>query len=261
MSAGFLDIYQEPLFYWFVIGTGVVSLVSFLLFAFPLTWVAWRDPPSLRAHRVQSRPMNIPKWFWPAFGRTVLNNIIATGVFTLSWPLMRQSGVHLGPWPAWYVMVAQVIFFFLLDDFLFYWAHRALHTRWLFRYVHSVHHRLRTPSAIAAHYFHWSEYLLISGIAMLGPLLIGAHVVTIWIWVAIRQLEAAMGHSGYEWRFDPLRLVPFYEGVAYHDYHHGSFVGNYAGVLGYLDRLFGTRAPGYDEYRRTRRNSGQLVVR
>jgi 4-alpha-methyl-delta7-sterol-4alpha-methyl oxidase len=178
----------------------------------------------------------------------------------LSWPLLRLSGVHLGPLPEWYVIVAQVMFFFVLDDFLFYWAHRALHTPWLFRHVHSVHHRLRTPCAIAGHYFHWSEYLLISSIAITGPLLIGAHVVTIWIWVALRQLEAAIGHSGYEWPFDPLRLVPFYEGVAYHDFHHGSFVGNYAGVLGYLDRVCGTRSPGYDDYLRSHRKGAAPTV-
>ncbi|KAF8768998.1 hypothetical protein HU200_007039 [Digitaria exilis] len=35
-----------------------------------------------------------------------------------------------------------VLFYFVLEDFIFYWGHRALHTKWLYKHVHSVHHEL-----------------------------------------------------------------------------------------------------------------------
>ena len=38
------------------------------------------------------------------------------------------------------VVVSQVLFYFVLEDFIFYWGHRALHTKWLYKHVHSVHH-------------------------------------------------------------------------------------------------------------------------
>jgi 4-alpha-methyl-delta7-sterol-4alpha-methyl oxidase len=123
-----------------------------------------------------------------------------------------------------------------------------LHTPWLFRHVHSVHHRIRTPFALAGLYFHWAEYAAIGTLVLVGPLIVGAHVFTIWVWVVLRQLEAAEGHGGYDFPLSPLKLLPGYDGNGYHDYHHGSFVGNFAGAFGYLDRWFGTRSPGYVEY-------------
>lgn len=42
------------------------------------------------------------------------------------------------------VILAQLVFFVLLDDFLYYWMHRYMHeNKWLLRNVHSVHHRIR----------------------------------------------------------------------------------------------------------------------
>jgi len=38
------------------------------------------------------------------------------------------------------VVVSQVLFYFVLEDFIFYWGHRALHMKWLYKHVHSVHH-------------------------------------------------------------------------------------------------------------------------
>ena len=38
------------------------------------------------------------------------------------------------------VVLAQIIFYFILEDFIFYWGHRVLHTKWLYKHVHSVHH-------------------------------------------------------------------------------------------------------------------------
>lgn len=38
------------------------------------------------------------------------------------------------------VVLSQIIFYFILEDFVFYWGHRILHTKWLYKHVHSVHH-------------------------------------------------------------------------------------------------------------------------
>ena len=38
------------------------------------------------------------------------------------------------------VILTQITFYFILEDFIFYWGHRILHTKWLYKHVHSVHH-------------------------------------------------------------------------------------------------------------------------
>lgn len=243
------EIYSEPLFWLFPIASTVIGIVAFLAFALPMTWIAWKNPAWAAPYRIQQdRPMNVGKWFLPSLRCMLINNLILLPGLILSWPLLRLSGIHAGELPAWYVMVGQLLFFILLDDFLYYWMHRAMHRPWLFRHVHAVHHRARTPYAIAGNYLHWAEYVATISLVLIGPMLVGAHVVTLWIWVIIRQLEAADGHFGYDLPWNPLRLLPLYDGSGYHDFHHGSFRGNYAGALGYLDRVFGTRSEGYVAY-------------
>jgi sterol desaturase/sphingolipid hydroxylase (fatty acid hydroxylase superfamily) len=55
--------------------------------------------------------------------------------------------------------------------------------------------------------------------------------------------------AGFEFPWNPTRLIPFYEGPAYHDYHHQATFGNYAAITPIYDRLFGTVAKGYEAHR------------
>lgn len=49
--------------------------------------------------------------------------------------------------------------------------------------------------------------------------------------------------------WNPVHLLPVYEGPVYHDFHHAKFKGNYAGFLPYLDKYLGkTHIPAYLRY-------------
>jgi 4-alpha-methyl-delta7-sterol-4alpha-methyl oxidase len=166
----------------------------------------------------------------------------------LTWPLLYKTRIHAGELPPWYIIISHFLIFVYFDDLIFYWLHRALHTSWLYKKIHSIHHRFNVPWAVAAHYMHPIEFIITSLNVLLGPILLGTHVVILWIWVIFRQWEAAEGHCGYDVPWNPSRLFPFYEGSAYHDFHHAKFKGNYSGFTGYLDRLFGTRSTDYKEH-------------
>ncbi len=253
MNSALLDTvigwYRDPMFLLFPIATLGISIIAFLTFALPYTALAWIDPPSLRRYKVQDKPFDIERWWWPTLRLMVTNNLLMLGVLFLSWPLLRLMPIHLGPMPAWYVVIAQLLFFIFLDDFLYYWAHRALHKGWLLKHVHSVHHRIRQTTAINGNYFHFLEFLTITSLALVGPCLIGAHLYVVWIWIVIRQFEAADGHCGYALPWNPGHVFPLYEGGGYHDFHHSQYQGNYAGFLPYLDRYWGTYARGYLAWR------------
>lgn len=236
--------YREPLFWLFPVATGLVSMAAFLVFAAPLTWLAVRNPAWARRHRIQSRH-DKHVGTGAALRRWLLNNLLALLTAAALWPLFRLSGVHAGPLPAWWVVAAQLLFFIYLDDFLYYWFHRAMHRPWLLRHIHGVHHRIYAPRAIAGHYMHPVEYGLTGLIVLIGPMLVGAHLLTVWLWVAFRQWEAAEGHCGYDLPWSPTRWLPFSDGAAHHDYHHARINGNFAGFLRWTDALFGTLAPGY----------------
>ena len=154
------------------------------------------------------------------------------------------------------MVLAQLAFFVLLDDFLYYGMHRLMHRqRWLLKHVHSQHHRIRHCSAINGNYMHPLEYAATGALALLGPLLLGVSLPVLWAWLVLRQFEAADGHSGYVFPWNPGHLIPLYEGAGYHDFHHLKYQGNYAGFLPYLDRFFGSYAKGYQQWRAQRRGS------
>ncbi|MCL6416945.1 sterol desaturase family protein [Aestuariirhabdus sp. Z084] len=230
--------------------TLAISMAAFLTVAIPWTIVAWLDPQSMRKYKIQQKPFEFDRFFWPSVGRIIQNNIILAALLVLFWPLIKLSGVHDGALPAWYIIIIQLLFFVFLDDFLYYWMHRYMHeNKWLLRHVHSVHHRIRNTCGINGNYMHWLEFSLTAFLTLVGPMLIGAHIYVIWIWVIIRQFEGADGHIGYDVPWNPAHLFPVYQGPVYHDFHHAKFKGNYAGFLPYLDKYLGqTHIAAYLRY-------------
>ncbi|PIK46052.1 C-4 methylsterol oxidase-like [Apostichopus japonicus] len=75
---------------------------------------------------------------------------------------------------------------------------------------------------------------------MWGILFFANHLVLIWAWAVARMLESYDVHSGYEFPFNPLHLIPFYAGTRFHDFHHKNFHGNYSSTFTWWDKLFGT---------------------
>eukprot|EP00244_Chara_vulgaris_P014534 TRINITY_DN9160_c0_g1_i7.p1 TRINITY_DN9160_c0_g1~~TRINITY_DN9160_c0_g1_i7.p1 ORF type:complete len:238 (-),score=31.66 TRINITY_DN9160_c0_g1_i7:1171-1815(-) len=59
----------------------------------------------------------------------------------LSYPTWTRMGMKTTlPLPPWKTVALQIAFFFVIEDFIFYWGHRALHTKFLYQHVHRVHH-------------------------------------------------------------------------------------------------------------------------
>src|SRR5258706_5605413 len=118
------------MFWLFPVGTMLVSMFAFMLFAAPLTWLAARDPAWLRRYKIQSRRPRAQELVGPSLRTWVVNNLWTLAGAIIAWPLLRRSGVHAGPLPAPWVIVLQVLLFIYLDDFLYYWMHRTLHVPW-----------------------------------------------------------------------------------------------------------------------------------
>ena len=249
--------YQEPLFFWFPVMANLVTMGAFLLFALPLTWIAMTDPAWARRYRIQSR-QDRPGVVWPSIRAFLINNLWLFASVVVAWPLLRLSGVDTGPLPPWYVILGSLLLFIYLDDFLFYWFHRLMHRPWWFKRVHAWHHRIYTPWAVTGNYMHPFEYVATASIALIGPLLLGSHVVVLYLWAAFRQWEASEGHCGYAFPWSPTRLLPLSDSALHHDFHHSKVKGNFAGFLPWTDQVFGTIVNGYAEsVRRFRQRASQ----
>lgn len=143
--------------------------------------------------------------------------------------------------------------FLLIEDFSFYWLHRALHTPLLYKHIHKLHHRYKQPNCWAVEYTHFLEYSLVSAPGIfLGPMLLRSHVSTLWVWLVIRTLEGVDGHCGYDFWFSPFRYFPFRPGAQVHDYHHSHNVGNYGSLFTFWDTICGTNMSFQDYKMRER---------
>ncbi|CAF1864095.1 unnamed protein product [Brassica oleracea] len=147
------------------------------------------------------------------------------------------------PLPSWKVVSAQILFFFIIEDFVFYWGHRILHTKWLYKNVHSVHHEYATPFGLTSEYAHPAEILFLGFATFIGPALTGPHLITLWLWLVLRVIETVEAHCGYHFPWSPSNFLPLYGGADFHDYHHRLLYtksGNYSSTFVYMDWIFGT---------------------
>ncbi|SPO02384.1 related to C-4 methyl sterol oxidase [Cephalotrichum gorgonifer] len=118
-----------------------------------------------------------------------------------------------------------------IREVLFYYSHRLFHVPALYRAVHKVHHRFTAPVALASQYAHPVEHIIANMLPLaVPPALVGAHVVTGWVFLAFMLAETATVHSGFD----------FFGGLAaMHDEHHRRFNINFGG-FGVLDWVHGT---------------------
>jgi sterol desaturase/sphingolipid hydroxylase (fatty acid hydroxylase superfamily) len=147
--------------------------------------------------------------------------------------------------PSSWEIIVQIIFFMLVEDFCFYWAHRLLHHPKIYNYIHKKHHEYNTSISVASEYAHPFEFLFSNILpTSVGPMLLGykMHFFTQLCWYVLRVNETIDGHSGYEFSWSPFRLLPFSGGANYHDYHHSHNQGNFGSFFSLWDTLCGTNS-------------------
>lgn len=153
--------------------------------------------------------------------------------------------------PSMLVIMFQVLCCVVSDDFFFYISHRILHHKKLYGKIHKIHHEYKYTIAITSEYAHWIEYLVGNLLSSsIFPMIMNKnmHFVTYIMWITTITIEAADGHSGYDFSFSPHRIIPFNIGAEYHYFHHLTFTGNYASEFSYLDILLNTLNKSYLKY-------------
>jgi Delta7-sterol 5-desaturase len=150
-------------------------------------------------------------------------------------------------YPQWWLPVS-LLLSLILHDTYFYWMHRFLHYKKIFRLAHLVHHKSTNPSPWASNSFHFFEAVMVGGIIILLAFLLPLHPITIALFVLISFIANVYGHLGYEIMPRSFRhsfLFQIINTSVYHNLHHSKFKGNYSLYFRVWDRLLKTEHPDY----------------
>ena len=151
-------------------------------------------------------------------------------------------------------VIWQMALIVIVHDAYFYWIHRAMHSRALFRATHLHHHKSRTPTPWAAYSFSsWEAFfeaafvplfLLIT--SQLGLAYAGLAML-IFIWnMIIRNVMAHAGHEIFPAGWVDSKWTSWIATTTHHDLHHSSGH-NYGFYFTWWDKWMGTEHPRYAE--------------
>lgn len=155
----------------------------------------------------------------------VFKNVVIYSVPVFGY--IEYSYFNYSEYITWLGIIFEFIISITASQFLFYIAHRTMHTKYLKKY-HNVHHEIIIPIGISALYAHPID-AFVGNILPMGitPILFGFHPITIHLLITyILFLTIVLGHSNIKGLTNT------------HDLHHKYKQYNYGSSK--VDKLFGT---------------------
>jgi len=238
---GYQYMFQTYPSFW-LITLGTFFLHLFFYFGIYGVYFIAEHIPSLQKYKIQKDKRSTTEMKWKCFWTVLWGDV---------WPqlpmmlFVEPVFIYMGsrfdvPFPDWKHTAMLVLMFFVVEDTYFYWVHRLLHWGPFYTLIHKVHHAHTAPFGMAAEYAHPVETLILGFGSVLGPFVVGPHMVEMWVWLFFRLWQEVDAHCGYDFPWSLYNFIPFYGGSEFHDFHHMNFVGNYGSTLRIWDRICGT---------------------
>jgi len=195
----------------------------------------------------QASKKDFVREIWHSMQSTLVFTLVA--VWLLFTPLRQYTLIYdnISDFPVWYIGFS-LAFSLIIHDTYFYWMHRLLHHKKLFKLAHLVHHQSTNPSPWTSYSFHLLEAVAEGLVLLPIVFLLPMHPLTILLFTVAGFIINVYGHLGYEivpkwfrytWLFEVLNTS------VHHNLHHSKFKGNYGLYFRIWDRAMGTEHPDY----------------
>jgi sterol desaturase/sphingolipid hydroxylase (fatty acid hydroxylase superfamily) len=179
------------------------------------------------------------------FDRCFINLFVRPAFLWFAYPVLpwRKVSFSVQELPSSFTIIWQLLLSSQIDDALFYWMHRFLHHKAIYRHIHKRHHEFHDTIGLATEFAHPVEDLLSSVIpTVAGPILLGSHVIVLLLYSGLKLAQSIDAHSGYRFPFpiSPWSVLGIMDCSFAHNYHHSHNSGNYGGYTIFWDWLMGT---------------------
>jgi Delta7-sterol 5-desaturase len=149
---------------------------------------------------------------------------------------------------SWWVVTLEYVAYFFAFDTYFYWFHRLMHTRHVYRWVHKIHHFSTSPNVLTTLSVNPLESLINGGFVPLFTALFTVHAATMTLIAPTNIFMGLYVHSGYEffprW-WNKSWATKWFITATFHDQHHKYFNYNYGGYTTIWDWICGTVRPKF----------------
>jgi sterol desaturase/sphingolipid hydroxylase (fatty acid hydroxylase superfamily) len=218
---------------------------------FSALWLWWRKRPGTRKP-LQATPVQaaqIRRELFTSIGSIIVFSsylpillVLGFGEYTQYYPRIEVHG-----WPYFFVSILLAM---IVQDTYFYWTHRLMHHRRLFRWFHRTHHRSTNTNPWSTYSVNPLEAVVDSGAGVLILLIVPMTGWAIFTFSIINTVYAVYTHLGYE--LYPRALSRHWLGrwintSTAHNIHHAKARYNFGWYFLFWDRMMGTLSPDYEE--------------
>jgi ring-1,2-phenylacetyl-CoA epoxidase subunit PaaE len=222
---------------------GFASLFFLFLLVYVLIWV-------LLGKKLANRKIQLSKRAgWAQIKSEIIASLIASlgstlfsmYVYSLKDQGLTQFYTEIGKYGMWYEFMVVGIMIFLSDTW-FYWFHRGMHQRSVYKYVHALHHKSLDVNPFTSNSFHMIESIMLT--VWILPLVIFLPIspFSLGIVQALGMFNNLKSHLGYELFPGFFSKAPFHFLVTAtnHSLHHTQYNGNYGLYFRFWDILCDT---------------------
>lgn len=228
----------------------LVALAAWLLFGLPLFWLhrSLYRKGSFRFRLRRTFPKR-PQMMRESFN-TTRSLIIYFGVQVVARVAVLGFGYVVKfdhPIPLWQEALSFPLIL-ICHDAWFYWTHRLMHLRPLFRTFHLEHHKSLAPTIFAAYSFSIPEAIVQGLFLVVYVAFLPCTFATLIFFYMVEIFYNVMVHSGVDLfpRFLVLdRRFGWIAGTVFHDIHHATGRMNYGLYTRFWDRLMKTEHPEF----------------
>lgn len=152
------------------------------------------------------------------------------------------------------------ILYFILQDIYFYVMHRFMHSKYVYKYFHKVHHEIKNPNIYVAYYEHPIDHIIVWTVPyIILPNLISINYYSYMFFLFFTTLISIEAHSGNSlhgryWYIGRVytkvneKDIYIYNHTPHHDMHHELTNCNYGLWTTFMDRICNTLNGDYDSY-------------